>query len=274
MRSDMHCHSVFETALNEVTAISDHAGQILRVNDRASRELGNAIARSGLVLLCGYVEGYIRELAEEAVDELSSFQLHISDLPYGLFCSVVEDVMGSSSQARERAVDEFKHAWSEGKSFNLNRKKLASTGGNPTVDTVENIFSTFGVAMIIDRLSVAHFQVDSTFVKESQSEALKAAIITAVNGDTTHALAIAAMIDEKWKPRTKRRSVGYVSAIQEMLKRRNRIAHGEGREIITPEELTSTVETMRQFGRGLHDVLTEQLSCLQKFSRVTPEEVV
>ena len=66
-------------------------------------------------------------------------------------------------------------------------------------------------------------------------------------------------IESKWRPKRKRRDVGYVNQIQELLKRRNRIAHGEGYQQITPPELCAFVDSIERLSRGLSDARDSQL---------------
>jgi hypothetical protein len=251
----MQCHGTFEAALDEVVSIAEHADKLLSEGGAAARALGNAIARSGLVLLCGYVEGYVRDLAEEAVDEINRLALSPDILPAGLFVSLLKNVVESPIHKREEKAEVLRQAFREHLSCELDRKRLSDTGGNPSVDTIESLFGVFGLGLVIDRLSIEHFGVDSTFVDESQASALRTDVLNVLSGDAVRADAVLALVDNKWRPRRKRRTVGYVSEIQELLKQRNRIAHGEGRETITPEELRGRVEHMRRLGEGLHGLL-------------------
>jgi hypothetical protein len=66
-------------------------------------------------------------------------------------------------------------------------------------------------------------------------------------------------IESKWRPKRKRRDVGYVNKIQELLQRRNRIAHGEGYQQITPAELCDFVDSVERLSRGLSEALDSQL---------------
>jgi hypothetical protein len=216
-----------------------------------------------LVLLCGYVEGFIRDLVEEAVDHVNELRLEPDRLPVGLLSAVLQAIMEFSGAKRDAAVDQLKAAWKREAACELDAKRLSSTGGNPTVETVESIFSVFGLSAVIDTLSIEHYGIESTFVYESQSAGLENAISGAVGGDLGSIQAVLAVIDRKWQPRRKRRQVGYVSALQEMLRRRHRIAHGESREIVTPQELALARADMERFCVGLHDLLESRLAALR-----------
>ncbi|WP_419144635.1 MAE_28990/MAE_18760 family HEPN-like nuclease [Burkholderia cenocepacia] len=53
--------------------------------------------------------------------------------------------------------------------------------------------------------------------------------------------------------------MGYVNEIEQLLKKRNRIAHGEGSEQITPIELTDFKKCVMKLASGLHDELQSLL---------------
>ena len=147
----------------------------------------------------------------------------------------------------------------------LNPKRYNKTGGNPTVDVIEMIFSRLGLFDIIDALSVRDFGLDSTYINETQVHHSMASGIRGILAD--HAVqdpdialeSITTEIESKWRPKRKRRDVGYVNKIQELLKRRNRIAHGEGYQQITPAELCDFVDSVERLSRGLSDALDSQL---------------
>lgn len=251
----------FDNALDEVAALSLHAEKLL---SEGERNLANAITRSGVVLLSGYVEGFVRDLIGEAVDEIDNLELAPDALPSGLLVSVLQAIVDASGQKQEEKLDLLKEAWRNGAACDLNRKKLSATGGNPTVDTIEALFRALGLNVVIDRLSIEHFGVDSTFVKESQSSEMKESLMDVLAGDVQRVDAVLSLIDKKWQPRVKRREVGYVSALQELLKKRNRIAHGEGSEIVTPQELEEHVSQMRGLGAGLDGLVVTLIGELAK----------
>lgn len=174
----MYCLDGFHQSMREVASIEEHAIQLLHENKPGAREVANAITRSGLVLLCGYVEGFVRDMIEEAVDEINSFGLKPHELPAGLLEVLIESVLEVSGKKREAALQKFKSDWMGESSCELSGKKLANTGGNPTVDNVESIFSVFGLMHVIDQLSISHFAVESTFAVEAQSKSLEASILS------------------------------------------------------------------------------------------------
>ena len=74
---------------------------------------------------------------------------------------------------------------------------------------------------------------------------------------------IISLIEVKWSPKTTRREVGYVATIQELLKTRNRIAHGESNVIVTDVELSDFICNIRQLAKGIDELLTGPLSVLR-----------
>ncbi len=125
------------------------------------------------------------------------------------------------------------------------------------MDTIESLFKSLGVPDVIDRLSILHFGVDSTFVKESQVNTnmrQKIQNVVAIHAPDNFSEVIDGVIqciEEQWLPKKKRRKVGYIIQIEELLKKRNRIAHGEGYEQITPEELRQFVGHIGKLADGV-----------------------
>lgn len=245
----------FHDSLAEIRKIADH-GDALLAERSADTALVNAIARSGLVLLCGYFEGFIRELAQEAADLINENEVDVNLLPRSLLASVVETAFKLSGEKRANALSLIRERIKLGAPCALDRNRLSSTGGNPSVDVIEGLMGSFGIDSIIDTLSVRDFGVESTYTVEHQSKAIEGAIIEALGSEGHGSLEkVLGVVDSKWLPKKRRRSVGYVSAIEELLKRRNRIAHGEGREIVTPPELREHASVLEKLAEGLAEAM-------------------
>ncbi|MDH0959371.1 MAE_28990/MAE_18760 family HEPN-like nuclease [Pseudomonas chengduensis] len=255
----MECFDSFKERITEVTLIAAAAEEALDKRTPSERLKANAMTRAGLVLLCGYFEGYIREAVEEFVDIVHDEAVGVNDLPSGLFCSVIEDIPIKRKKSKsDGAVFNFKASVLENSAVLLDRGKLSKTGGNPTVAVVESIFEAIGIPSIIDELSVTDYSVDSTFVLERQADKLRAgfneALISEYGVPSPELLErLLAQIDRSWQPLKKRRKVGYVSDIEEMLKLRNRIAHGEGLPQITPLELFETASKIESLALGISE---------------------
>lgn len=260
----MDAFVAFEGSVADVTQIADHAESLLAEGgDEEARNLANSITRSGLVLLCGYFEGYIRELLQEVVDRVNDAGVDINLLPDRLLAGVIEAAFSLSGPRRVEALTRLRNQIKGSLACELDRKRLSVTGGNPTVDVIEGLLEGLGIEGVIDVLSVRDFSVDSTYSVEHQSKALESAVAEAVGAAGQDVVGrVLSVIDAKWLPKRRRRSVGYVSAIEELLKRRNRIAHGESRELVTPEELRTQAVVIRRLAKGLCDSVSDWLERL------------
>lgn len=245
----------FRIGLADIRALAQAAENSLRrESDNLNRDLGNATTRAALVLLTGYFEGFIRDLSGDFVDNVLDKEIKISKIPNNLFSSWILDRI----QSQPLAAYEIKQLILEDKCADLNKRKISKTGGNPTVDTIESIFSVLGIDSIIDRLSKLDYSIETTFIEESQiSPSMRTELVAALSRnagqETTNSLSeIFSIIDKKWKPKKKRRKVGYVHEIEELLRKRNNIAHGEERMQITVEELNETADCLEKLAEGLH----------------------
>ncbi len=252
--------------LVEIRLIARTSQDNLDINTSDGRTLGNALARSGLVLLCGYFEGFLREVVEEFIEKINDAGLPFRNLPAPFIHDQAEFIVNSSAQLPDRStIFELRDVLKDGRSVRLNPQRYNKTGGNPTVDVIEKIFSRLGLSDIIDALSVRDYGLDSTYINETQvhhsmASGIRGILVDHSVQDPDIALeSITTKIESKWRPKRKRRDVGYVNQIQELLKRRNRIAHGEGYQQITPSELCDFVDSIEKLSRGLSDALDSQL---------------
>lgn len=266
----LECYKSLTGNLDEIELIANAAESLLVDSDPTGRIQCNAMTRAALVLLCGYFEGFIRDLAEEYIEIIADEGFQLSQLPDPLFCGVVEDMVERLRSSKGGGVHSFKSAMQPGGKAEINKKRFSKTGGNPTVEAIEAIFEGLGAEAIIDRLSIVDYQVDSTFTSESQVlPAMRVEIQTALKATYREVSpsveeAIIALIEKKWTPRRKRRKVGYVNHIEQLLKKRNRIAHGEGSEQITPTELIEFLERTRLLCKGLHSTVETLISALRE----------
>ncbi len=262
----MECQSRYIEKLKEIQLLADAAQSSLDTRSTTGRIQANATARSGLVLLCGYLEGYIRELLTELTEKINDADPPIENLSPRLILSAVEDELANLREGRE--ANGFLEISRNTKPISLNHKKLAKTGGNPTVDTIEGLLACFGIAAAVDTLSIRDFGIESTFVQESQitdrtRQKIRTIVEPHAGANTTDALAeIVEALEQCWNSKTKRRSVGYVGGIEELLKRRNRIAHGESDEPVTPSELGTAIALVAGLITGLADLAEVQLNIL------------
>lgn len=266
----MECFDSFKERITEVTLIAAAAEEALETRTRSDMLKANAMTRAGLVLLCGYFEGYIRETIEEFIDRVNDETVGINDLPAALFCSVIETIPDERKKNKTNTpIDKVKFNIQTNGASPLNKNKLSKTGGNPTVATVESMFEAIGIPDIIDSLSIRDYSIDTTFIMESQAERLKdkfdAALQNVINTPAQELLkSLLLEVDKVWQPIKRRRKVGYVSDIEEMLKLRNRIAHGEGRPQITPLELFDTTSKIESLASGINEKVSTLMQSLEK----------
>lgn len=220
----------------------------------------NALTRSGLVLLCGYFEGFVREMCKEFVDELNDLGIAPSLVPVRMLSEHAITCTDKIKNNKCQPFSDFIINVEKSSPIQLDSDKLSSTNANPTVETIERIFNTFDIPLVLDDLSLSDFEVDDMYNFESQvSESLRQSILLAVEGNSAKENDIVKLIESKWANKKKRRRVGYLNIIDELLKKRNRIAHGEGFDAVTPQELRDATKQITNLCDGLISKLTEKL---------------
>ncbi len=80
------------------------------------------MTRAGLVLLCGYFEGFIRDIVEEYVEYVNEEKLSLDVLPDQTFCTVVENWTENFRAEQNIKVSEFKAVVRDGVNRPLNKK--------------------------------------------------------------------------------------------------------------------------------------------------------
>lgn len=267
----MQCTESLKESLYDVILIAAGAENELLLKTKEGRLKGNAMTRAGIVLLCGYFEGYIRDIVTEFADTVNDERVDINSLPEPLFLSVIESVAAIPHyQKKLPELVKLRGSIKGSQSYDLDKKKLSNTGGNPTVDTIEGIFARLGIINAVDVLSVNDFGVSSTFVSESQAEHLRVKLEQKISlhcqqHDSDLIEHLISVIESKWSPSRKRRKVGYVHAIEELLRIRNLIAHGEGREPVLPSELLAHAEKVECIAVGLDGMVSSLITnlCVQ-----------
>ncbi|WP_241666562.1 MAE_28990/MAE_18760 family HEPN-like nuclease [Jejubacter calystegiae] len=221
----------------------------------------NALTRSGLVLLCGYFEGFVREMCKEFVDELNELEIAPSLVPIRMLS---EHVVTCSDKVRNnkcQSFSDFIMNVERSLPIQFDSDKLSSTNANPTVDTIERIFNVFDIPLVLDELSINDFDVSEMYNIESQiGDSLRRTILRAVDDDSVKGIDVINIIESRWRPKKKRRRVGYLNIIDELLKKRNRIAHGEGFDSVTPQELKEATRQITKLCDGLISKLTAKLA--------------
>lgn len=270
------CVSELENKISEISLISKLAETMLEgaeigsvmgeLSDAAPRRgAANTMTKAALILLTGYFEGFLKKLVEEFVGELNDLELPLTMVGDELLLSVLQhSITDNRNKTMPKALT-LKACIVENNHYPLVQDAVGRTKGNPTVDTVEDIFLRLGIPEIIDKLSVKDYALESTYTTISQSQQLHRYIESAVNGDLTSCQKILEIIDSKWAPRKQRRDVGYVGMIQELLKKRNRIAHGENwGEQVTPIELSEYSAHVIKLCKGIAEHLKEELETYRR----------
>ena len=135
-----HLERLYEIRLIAITSQDN-----LDINTIDGRTLGNALARSGLVLLCGYFEGFLRDVIEEFIEKINDAGLPLRNLPAPIIHDQAEFIVNRSAELPDRStIFELRDAIKDGRTVRLNPKSYNKIGGNPTVDVIEKIFSLLG----------------------------------------------------------------------------------------------------------------------------------
>ncbi|MEN4534117.1 MAE_28990/MAE_18760 family HEPN-like nuclease [Pantoea agglomerans] len=256
----MDCAAEYNEKFDEILSLVD-----LAEDDEhpLSHVQMNAVCRSGLVLLCGYFEGYLREMCKEFVERLNDATLSAKKLPTSILSEHSLHCLEKFQKKDFQPFSRFVLALSEDGTIDLNPKKLSATNANPTVDNLERLFSNFDMPLILDRLTLEDFEVDEMYNFESHVHpSMFSSISSVVGGDPDNRDEIIRLIEEKWPSKRKRRRVGYIALIDELLKKRNRIAHGEGEVAIATSDLREFTVSVRALCSKLSSILDSKLNHL------------
>lgn len=77
----MQCTESLKESLFDVILIAAGAENELLLKTKEGRLKGNAMTRAGIVLLCGYFEGYIRDIVTEFAHTVNDERVDINSLP-------------------------------------------------------------------------------------------------------------------------------------------------------------------------------------------------
>lgn len=265
----------FRLGLEDIWGICDLAESQIESGETAQLSLANAGCRAGLVLLCGYFEGFVRSLVEEALEEVNDRKVDVSRIPDPLFCGVMTAISAKPEKNGVNFLEAFKDSIRHGKAHKIPPKAFSNLEGNPSVDRVEKVFRLFGIMNVLDVLSIKDFGVVSTFKPDSQVEPIRGAIVEILSAAGVPGAAdeVLAAVEKKWSPKLKRRKVGYIASIEQLLQKRNIIAHGEGRPEVTPKELRDAATDLQRLGDGLSSELELVLSAIWPVAKAYPSSI-
>ena len=161
----------FEEALKEVELLLEETENAFYLAENSptpnekERHLfkANTFSRSGIVLLCGHFEGFLKELLKEFLNQINNANIKPQFLPDSLLGDIIRimlDRCGSSENHRQK----LKNLISGNSCIEIDekmQKEFSKTESNPKVDTIEKILARIGISDVIETLSVRDF-VDLT----------------------------------------------------------------------------------------------------------------
>ena len=267
----------FMSALEEVNLLLEEARNALgKAEDSKtaidkSRELdkANVFLRSGIVLLCGHFEGFLKNILEEFATIVNESNIKIDAAPPLLVQTILSHLLERCKNGGDEHQRRFQLVVLGQEPIVIDLKNISSTKGNPKVDTIDKMLLDVGVPDIIEQLSNKDFGL-VTHGKRSQIDPpLRSHILSSLSGklikDTDENVLINEIvkhIERKWQPKSERRKVGYVAVIENLLKKRNSIAHGEGDLRITNKELEEFVVQIINLASGLCAALETQIEVI------------
>jgi hypothetical protein len=256
----------FKRRLAEVDILRQAASEAFKDRSPEGRDRGNAFSRAGVVMLAGHFEGFLRDLIVEFVEKFNQEAMGVTCAPVNATCIALKSLIEGTTNGNWEAQNKLLDIISNNAPIKLDPKHFKDTESNPTVDVVEAIFSRVGIDMVLEALTQADF-AETTFVQISQfDQSLERrirALLLKHGTDETKATLIneelKTIIEQRWNSKTRRRDVGYVAAIQELLKLRNRIAHGEEQVKVTDFELEKMINSIQSLASGLGKTLDNHL---------------
>jgi hypothetical protein len=270
----------FEEALKEVELLLQETGNAFYSAENNSptpneKEVhlfkANTFSRSGIILLCGHFEGFLKELLKEFLNQINNANIQPQFLPDSLLGDIIRimlDRCGSSENHRQKLKDLI----SRNSCIEIDERmqqEFSKTWGNPTVDTIEKMLSRIGISDVIETLSVRDFDL-TTHTQISQIDNnLKSSLRQIFSSRSFDNLTISEVeleilrvLEDKWKSRSKRRTVAYVRTIEQLLTQRNEIAHGNSDRKLTKQEFENSIREIRQLASGINELTQAQLETL------------
>lgn len=230
----------------------------------------NIICQSTRVALCGHFEGFIKNIANEYIDIINRRKICIDQIDekilHCVLSSHTERYKSSSSLGYAKLIEAIK----ESKHHKIDIRKYLKTDSNPSVSTIESIFNNIGFESIIIEACITDFGInpvqfeshyDNSFDRLVQRE-LSQFLLDPHAGKAK----LIEIIDMKWTPKKKLREVGYIHIIQELLKSRNSIAHGDEsiETEVTPLDVKNDIENVKRIAIFITQKLNKSLETYQE----------
>lgn len=261
----MRSWNTFEKNISALRATVD-AAEVILYDDKFVDNLNvcNIMCQSARVMLCGYFEGFIRDLAKEYIQELNRSKINFEDLNHGIINNILNEKL---RKYESLASGDFNDIFLGIKNcLHINIDKYIKTDSNPSVDTIERIFENLGFNKIIEEACLNDHGITTYICESNFDQHLERAVESSLSMLTTDInklkQELKVLIDKKWTPKTKRRPVSYVNVIQELLKSRNGIAHGD--ESIdsptTPNDLRDNIRDIEQLSMFFRSKIEHKLN--------------
>ena len=269
----------FEEALKEVELLLEetenafYLAENSQTPNKKERHLfkANTFSRSGIVLLCVHFEGFLKELLKEFSSQINSASIHPQLLPDSLLGDIIR-IMLNRCDSSEKHRQKLKNLMSGNSCIEIDEKmqqEFSKTWGNPTVDIIEKMLNRIGVSDVIETLSVRDFSL-TTHTQISQIDNNLKSSLRQIFSDRLFddpdiseiESEIVRVLEDNWISKSKRRSVGYVRTIEQLLTQRNEIAHGNSDRKLTKQEFEDSIREIRQLASGIHELTQAQLETL------------
>ena len=269
----------FEEALKEVELLLEetenafYLAENSQTPNKKERHLfkANTFSRSGIVLLCGHFEGFLKELLKEFSSQINSASIQPQLLPDSLLGDIIR-IMLNRCDSSEKHRQKLKNLMSGNSCIEIDEKmqqEFSKTWGNPTVDIIEKMLNRIGVSDVIETLSVRDFSL-TTHTQISQIDNNLKSSLRQIFSDRLFddpdiseiESEIVRVLEDNWISKSKRRSVGYVRTIEQLLTQRNEIAHGNSDRKLTKQEFETSIREIRQLASGIHELTQAQLETL------------
>jgi len=258
----------FENRVQEVELLHKEAVSAFLSRTPGDRDRGNALTRAGIVLLSGHFEGYLKAVLVEFVNAFNDRNLGFSGAPQEICYRHIRGLLDGVQNGNSEAATRLKNIFDGTGTLRIEARHFSNIESNPSVDVIESLFGQLGIPNVIEALTHEHY-FESTFSLHSHFDGNMANSVRKIlrmhvpAEESLDALQaeIARLIDSRWTPKQKRREVGYVAVIQNFLKLRNRIAHGDD-ALVTDVELEENISSIRKLAHGISKRLDAHLESL------------
>ena len=191
-----------------------------RISSLEKPEVSNALCRSGVVLLCSHVEGFLDELVNIILERIVSRSMDKEKLPRAFFYFMSRDIILDISRTTEPEkiaekiyvlLDRDQDIWSNQKNFQnaLSAERFLSNFSTPQFDKINSLVKRFGY---------------NTF-KQDVFVSLKTQAIIVTN------------------------------MLEQVIQQRNKIAHGDHVTTSTYRDLDEMIKITRKFCRTTDELV-------------------